>query len=126
MEVNLKKYENVINMSDISTKVSIKEISAAKFVALIGAFLMICEGILYILRAPSSASPALYIITGIINLAGGTIVFLLTEVTGLEVPIPYKWWLLLAIAGGVLTMEIITRLVVTGGATIFGIPWYLG
>ncbi|NVM28497.1 MAG: hypothetical protein HWN65_06615 [Candidatus Helarchaeota archaeon] len=84
---------------------------------------MLLEGFLF-LRFPY-INPVLYIITGFACVAGGIILLLVLGV-GFEVdtPIPYKWWLLLAIGGGVILLALITNIIVIG--FVWGTPWYLG
>ncbi|MHA1130251.1 MAG: hypothetical protein ACTSQQ_05535 [Candidatus Helarchaeota archaeon] len=98
-------------------------VEAPRAAAFIGAIVMILEGIMYLRLYLTS--PVWYIIVGTVLIAGGVILLLVLGV-GFEVNIhiPYEWWLLLAIGGGVLTIEIINWVVLTGG--IFGIPRYMG
>jgi hypothetical protein len=109
-------------MGEISSKSSIVDVTAPKFVAFIGAIAMICIGFIYLVT--NGINPVLYIITGISCLAGGVIVMLIVEVFDLNSPIPYKWWLLLAIGGGVLFLIFLTRRLTFG--TIFGSGLYVG
>lgn len=97
------------------------DIPAPKLVAFIGCLLMICEGILY-LRSPS----AMNILAGITNLAAGIILFLVINVVefNFDIKIPYVWWLLMAIGGGVLLVDFIANAVNTG--SIFGTVLYWG
>ena len=102
------------------------DVEAPKFVAYVGTIVMMLEGLLYILNSNLGwANQVLYIITGIICIAGGVVLLLILNVgVKVDTPIPYKWWLLVAIGGGVITMALITNLVSIG--SVFGTPWYLG
>lgn len=93
------------------------DLSAGKIVALIGAFVAICVGILYLKAVPGSVSvtQALYILAGITSLAGGIIVLLIVEVLGFKIPIPYNWWILLIIGGVIILMDLLLEFV--GGVT---------
>ncbi len=102
------------------------DVSAAKAVAFIGAIVMIVEGLWYI---PNAGGYVLFIITGIVMIAGGVILLLVVEVGfTVHIGIPYASWLLLVIGGGVLALEIITSIVVgTGlGTRLLNVPSYLG
>ena len=106
------------------------DIPAPKLVAFIGCLIMICEGILYLQVLPSlSGTPtsvAMNILAGITNLAAGIILFLVINVAELniDIKIPYEWWLLMAIGGGVLLVDFIANAVISG--SIFGVRLYWG
>ena len=103
-------------------KISKVDLSAAKVVAIIGALVAICVGILYLISWNTTAYPALYILAGITNLAGRIIVFLIVGVINLKVPIPYTWWILLAIGAAIVVTELLVRFLVG----IFPTAMYLG
>jgi hypothetical protein len=90
------------------------DLSAGKIVALIGALVAICVGILYLNLASvtiDATDLALYILAGITSLAGGIIVLLITEVLGFKIPIPYNWWILLIIGGVIILMDLLLEFV---------------
>ena len=98
------------------------DVGATKLVAFIGAIVMLLEGFLF-LRFPY-INLVLYFITGFACVAGGIILLLVLGV-GFEVntPIPYKWWLLLVIGGGVI---LFTHHKYCRYWVCLGYSWYLG
>ncbi|TFG04371.1 MAG: hypothetical protein EU536_04755 [Promethearchaeota archaeon] len=113
-------------MSNSARKISV---DAPKTVAFIGCVLMMLEGISYMASLPgSSGDRMVYIVTGIINLIVGAILFMMVEVVDLKIklPIPYKWWIILAMGGGVMVWNFIANVIVTWpNPTIVGTAIYL-
>ncbi len=118
-------------MGESLSKGSKIDVDAPKLVAFIGCIVMICEGLLYFVSRglPGSRIFTMYVILGIACIAAGVILFLILKVVdlGFELPIPYKWWLLLALGGGILAFCFITNAVVTAPIPrLVGTPWYWG
>ncbi len=97
------------------------DVEPPRFLAFVGTIIMLIEGFQYLLRG----FDALDTITGIVCIAGG-VILLLTIGVGFttNLPIPYKWWILLAIGGAAITMAILTQAIRYG--ILLGAQWYLG
>jgi len=110
---------------------SVVNITPIKFIVLIGAIFGIWEVVVnliqpafnpvFVLLAPQAA--IFYLIFGIVELCiiGLLILKIAIEVLELDIniPIPYEWWLVLAVGGGIVAMNIISGLLVNS-ANIFG------
>ena len=91
-------------------------VAAPKAVAFIGSLLMMLEGILYLTFLPGAlGNQAMYIVTGIVNIVVGALLFIMVQVVDLkfELPIPYKWWIILAMGGGVMGLNFMARSIIS-------------